>query len=189
MSVPSEAVRTRRSLRSLTRKRQTTFTVKSTCCRDLGEGRNARVSARRERLTAARRIHRPGIRLIRDPHGSFRFAPRDLTGGGDVGRHRLRNLGRSSLLPQLDTPNNRQPRDLHQRVSLNEWVPVEGLPFHRPVREEWIVDLQLQCKKARVAFFFKQWGGIRSKAGGRELRGREWSEMPTPKARTLLALA
>jgi protein gp37 len=60
---------------------------------------------------------------------------------------------------------------------------------HRPVREEWVVDLQRRCGKAGVAFFFKQWGGIRSKTGGRELKGREWSEMPTPKARTLLALA
>jgi protein gp37 len=65
----------------------------------------------------------------------------------------------------------------------------ESGPRHRPVREEWIVDLQRQCKKAGVSFFFKQWGGIRSKAGGRALKGREWSEMPTPKARQLLALA
>jgi len=65
----------------------------------------------------------------------------------------------------------------------------ESGPGHRPVEEDWIVDLQRRCTKARVAFFFKQWGGIRSKTGGRELKGREWSEMPTPKARTLLALA
>jgi protein gp37 len=57
---------------------------------------------------------------------------------------------------------------------------------HRAVREEWIVDLQRRCAKAKVAFFFKQWGGVRSKAGGRTLRGREWSEMPTPRARELL---
>lgn len=62
----------------------------------------------------------------------------------------------------------------------------ESGPRHRPVREEWIVDLQRQCKEDGVAFFFKQWGGIRSKTGGRELQGREWSEMPTPKARKLL---
>jgi protein gp37 len=29
-----------------------------------------------------------------------------------------------------------------------------------------------------VAFFFKQWGGIRPKSGGRELDGREWNEFP-----------
>jgi protein gp37 len=52
---------------------------------------------------------------------------------------------------------------------------------HRPVREEWIVELQERCAEAGVAFFFKQWGGIRSKSGGRTLRGREWSEMPTPR--------
>ena len=62
----------------------------------------------------------------------------------------------------------------------------ESGPGHRPVREEWIVDLRAQCKREGVAFFFKQWGGHRSKAGGRTLRGREWSEMPTPKARDLL---
>ena len=62
----------------------------------------------------------------------------------------------------------------------------ESGPGHRPVKEEWIIQLQRQCRAAKVAFFFKQWGGIRSKAGGRELRGREWSEMPTPRARKLL---
>ena len=30
----------------------------------------------------------------------------------------------------------------------------------------------------RTPFFFKQWGGIRAKAGGRELDGRTWDEMP-----------
>jgi protein gp37 len=64
----------------------------------------------------------------------------------------------------------------------------ESGPGHRPVKEEWIVDLQKRCRDERVAFFFKQWGGIRSKAGGRTLRGREWSEMPTPRARELLAV-
>jgi protein gp37 len=29
-----------------------------------------------------------------------------------------------------------------------------------------------------VAFFFKQWGGIRPKSGGRVLNGREWNEYP-----------
>ena len=65
----------------------------------------------------------------------------------------------------------------------------ESGPGHRPVKEEWIVDLQKRCRDERVAFFFKQWGGIRSKAGGRTLRGREWSEMPTPRARELFAVS
>ena len=57
---------------------------------------------------------------------------------------------------------------------------------HRPVSEDWIVELRDRCCREEVAFFFKQWGGRYSKAGGRELRGREWSEMPTPQARRLL---
>lgn len=32
--------------------------------------------------------------------------------------------------------------------------------------------------EAGVAFFFKQWGGRTPKAGGRELDGRTWDEMP-----------
>jgi protein gp37 len=64
----------------------------------------------------------------------------------------------------------------------------ESGPGHRPVRKEWIVDLQRRCRDEGVAFFFKQWGGIRSKAGGRLLNGQEWSEMPTLRARDLLAV-
>jgi protein gp37 len=59
---------------------------------------------------------------------------------------------------------------------------------HRAVREEWIVELQERCADEGVAFFFKQWGGRHSKAHGRTLRGREWSEMPTPQSRDLLAV-
>jgi protein gp37 len=29
-----------------------------------------------------------------------------------------------------------------------------------------------------TAFFFKQWGGLTPKAGGRELDGRTWDEFP-----------
>jgi protein gp37 len=56
----------------------------------------------------------------------------------------------------------------------------ESGPHHRTAREEWIVDLRDRCLSAGVAFFFKQWGGIRSKSGGRLLKGLEWSQMPTP---------
>ena len=34
------------------------------------------------------------------------------------------------------------------------------------------------CVTDRVPFFFKQWGGPTPKAGGRELDGRIWSQMP-----------
>lgn len=55
----------------------------------------------------------------------------------------------------------------------------------RPVDESWLLDLRNQCARAGTAFFFKQWGGVRPKAGGRELDGRTWSEMPTPRAQAL----
>ena len=53
---------------------------------------------------------------------------------------------------------------------------------HRPVRAEWLRDLRDECKRANVAFFFKQWGGPRSKSGGRRLDGREHSGMPRVRA-------
>src|SRR5581483_3107648 len=54
----------------------------------------------------------------------------------------------------------------------------ESGPRHRPVQAEWIRGLREQCQEAGVAFFFKQWGGIRPQARGRLLDGREWNEMP-----------
>jgi protein gp37 len=59
----------------------------------------------------------------------------------------------------------------------------ESGPQHRPVKEPWITELRDECLAAGVAFFFKQWGGQRSKSGGRALQGREWSQMPTPTPR------
>jgi protein gp37 len=54
----------------------------------------------------------------------------------------------------------------------------ESGPGHRPVRDEWLIDLRDRCVSAGVPFFFKQWGGRTSKAGGRTLDGELWSEMP-----------
>jgi protein gp37 len=49
------------------------------------------------------------------------------------------------------------------------------------MREEWVRALRDRCLEKDVAFFFKQRGGRTSKTGGRELDGREWSEMPMPR--------
>jgi protein gp37 len=48
----------------------------------------------------------------------------------------------------------------------------------RPMDPAWVVDLRDQCHDASVPFFFKQWGGHTPKAGGRELDGRTYDEMP-----------
>ena len=45
---------------------------------------------------------------------------------------------------------------------------------------DWVREIRDQCAAQGVAFFFKQWGGFRPKAGGRELDGWEWSEFPAP---------
>lgn len=49
---------------------------------------------------------------------------------------------------------------------------------HRPCEGDWIRDLRDRSISQAVAFFFKQWGGRTAKAGGRELDGRTWDEMP-----------
>lgn len=56
----------------------------------------------------------------------------------------------------------------------------ESGPGFRPPREEWARGLRDRCKDQGVAFFWKQWGGNRAKAGGRLLDGIEWNEYPEP---------
>jgi protein gp37 len=60
------------------------------------------------------------------------------------------------------------------------WVIVGGESGigHRPIDLAWVRSIQEQCRAAGVAFFFKQWGGLRPKAGGRELDGHVYDEMP-----------
>jgi protein gp37 len=61
-----------------------------------------------------------------------------------------------------------------------DWVIVGGEsgPDHRPMRKEWVLELRDRCQAAGVPFFFKQWGGLTPKSGGRLLDGRTWDEMP-----------
>lgn len=69
-----------------------------------------------------------------------------------------------------------------------DWAIVGGEsgPRARPMRAEWVEEIQDQCRLCGIAFFFKQWGNWgkdgkkRSKnANGRNWRGRIWNEMPT----------
>ena len=48
----------------------------------------------------------------------------------------------------------------------------------RPMRKEWVVAIRDQCRKAKVPFFFKQWGGVRKALAGRRLDGRTYDEFP-----------
>jgi protein gp37 len=71
------------------------------------------------------------------------------------------------------------------------WVIVGGEsgPGARPMDPAWVRDIRDQCEAAGVAFFFKQWGGLRPKTGGRELDGREWNEYPAKGSPQLVAAA
>ncbi len=67
------------------------------------------------------------------------------------------------------------------------WVIVGGESGAkaRPMKKEWAINIQQQCKGKNVAFFFKQWGswgsdGIKrnKKLNGRMLEGKEWDQYP-----------
>jgi protein gp37 len=60
------------------------------------------------------------------------------------------------------------------------WVIVGGESGieHRPMKSEWARAIRVQCRKAHVPYFFKQWGGRTPKSGGRLLDGRQWDEYP-----------
>lgn len=68
----------------------------------------------------------------------------------------------------------------HMPLDGIHWVIVGGEsgPRHRPIKREWVTDIREQCLTAGVPFFFKQWGGITPKSGGRHLDGRVWNQMP-----------
>ncbi len=61
-----------------------------------------------------------------------------------------------------------------------DWVIVGGESGRkpRPMNVDWVLDIQTQCEKSKVAFFFKQWGGTNKKKTGRILNGRTYDEMP-----------
>ena len=60
------------------------------------------------------------------------------------------------------------------------WAIVGGEsgPRARPMNEEWVDEIRLNCLTTGTAFFFKQWGGKNKKAAGRLLHGREWNNLP-----------
>lgn len=70
----------------------------------------------------------------------------------------------------------------HLRLNLSgiRWVIAggeSGLDYRR-LNLGWVREIRDQCRKAKVAFFFKQVGGRTPKAGGRKLDGRTWNELP-----------
>lgn len=79
-----------------------------------------------------------------------------------------------SVEPLLGPVGELKLQDIH-------WVIVGGEsgPRARPVALEWVREVRDQCVEQQVPFFFKQWGGLRPKTGGRTIEGREWNEFPS----------
>jgi protein gp37 len=70
-----------------------------------------------------------------------------------------------------------------------DWVIVGGEsgPGARPMHPDWVRSIRDQCLHAHVAFFFKQWGGLRPKSGGRKLDDTEWNDFPDVRERYAVA--
>jgi protein gp37 len=60
------------------------------------------------------------------------------------------------------------------------WVIVGGEsgPHARTMNIQWVREIFRECRKQKVPFFFKQWGGVRKDLTGRLLGGRTYDEMP-----------
>ena len=60
------------------------------------------------------------------------------------------------------------------------WVIVGGEsgPGARPMNANWVFDIRDQCERAKVPFFFKQWGGVQKSRNGRALDGKNYDGFP-----------
>ena len=95
-------------------------------------------------------------------------------------KHRIDDLRRTraamkflSLEPLLGPLGRLDLRGIHWAI-----VGGESGPEARPMDSAWATEIRDQCSKAKVPFFFKQWGGVNKKKAGRTLEGRTWNEMP-----------
>ena len=77
--------------------------------------------------------------------------------------------------------------DFH--ISGIDWAIVGGESGHgaRPMQQSWVEKILKLCRRERVPFFFKQWGGIHKSTAGRSLHGRTYDEMPAQSAATMPA--
>jgi len=83
---------------------------------------------------------------------------------------RVRFLSIEPLLEDVGTLN----------LSQIHWVIVGGEsgPGARKMQPEWVSSLREQCERAKVKFFFKQWGGVQKSKAGRLLDGTTYDDLP-----------
>ncbi len=67
------------------------------------------------------------------------------------------------------------------------WVIVGGESGHgaRPMKREWVISIRDQCRRAKIPFFFKQWGGVQKSKAGRMLDGRTYDDFPAVEYRNV----
>jgi protein gp37 len=79
-----------------------------------------------------------------------------------------------SFEPLLGSVAGADLSDIHWAI-----VGGESGPRARPMKVEWVEDIEGACRRHGTAFFFKQWGGVNKKRAGRQWRGSTSDEMPS----------
>jgi len=64
-----------------------------------------------------------------------------------------------SFEPLLDSVGNLNLDQIHWAI-----VGGESGTGARPMKSEWVEEIQAACRRSNTAFFFKQWGGTRKKS-------------------------
>ncbi len=124
------------------------------------------------------------VRYLRNRYGATRLAPSHIWLGVSVedkkNAVRIKHLRAArasvrfvSFEPLLGPVGQIDLAGVHWAI-----VGGESGPCARPMAEEWAIEIRDQCLRNEVAFFFKQWGGVRPKSGGRLLRDKEWNQYP-----------
>ncbi|MDP2227155.1 MAG: DUF5131 family protein [Moraxellaceae bacterium] len=96
-------------------------------------------------------------------------------------RCKTRGISAEPLLGPVDFdfghPKWRTAESYHSYI---HWVIVGGESGAgcRSMQADWARSIRDQCVASGVAFFFKQWGGVRKEAHGRILEGKTHDELP-----------
>ena len=61
------------------------------------------------------------------------------------------------------------------------WVIVGGESGAgaRPMEKEWVLSIRDQCARAKIPFFFKQWGGVRKSKASRRTPDGDLQRSPS----------